>query len=152
MRGHPPVSHHPCLQLDAHEQVEAAEDRVHGDEVAGNDPRQPAPGETRARSQMLAAAPLGALRTGAPTAPSRLRLGPFPGQQPRQCGEQRPIGWPEPRPGYLPAQHSDLLARHQQFDLVADLAPPVQHDQLREAAQHPAAEGHSNPSILPDVG
>jgi hypothetical protein len=40
---------------------------------------------------------------------------------------------------------------HQQFDLVGALAPPAQHDQLEEAAQHPVAEGHNHPSILPDA-
>ena len=32
------------------------------------------------------------------------------------------------------------------------LAPPVQYDQLKKATQHPVAEGHDHPSILPDDG
>jgi hypothetical protein len=75
---------------------------------------------------------------------------PLSRKQPRQRGEQRPIGRAEARPGHLPAQHRDLVAQHQQLDLVADLAPPAQHDQLQEAAQHPVAEGHDHSSILPD--
>jgi hypothetical protein len=50
---------------------------------------------------------------------------------PAQRGEQRPIGRAEPRPGQLSSQHGDLVAQHQQLDLVGELAPPAQHDQLQ---------------------
>jgi hypothetical protein len=76
---------------------------------------------------------------------------PFPGQQPRQCGEQRPIGRPESRPGELPAQHRDLVAEHEQLDLIGGLAPSAQNDQLQEATQHPVAPGHDHVSILTDA-
>jgi hypothetical protein len=69
----------------------------------------------------------------------------------RQCGEQRPIGRPEPGPGELPAQHRHLVAEHEQLDLIGGLAPSAQHDQLQEATQHPVAQGHDHPPILPDA-
>jgi len=49
------------------------------------------------------------------------------------------------------AQHCDLVAQHQQLDLIGDLAPPAQHDQLEEAAQDPVAKGHDHSSMLTDA-
>jgi hypothetical protein len=51
----------------------------------------------------------------------------------------------------LPAQHGDLVPQHQQLDLIGELAPAAQHDQLQKATQHPVAAGHDHTWILTDA-
>lgn len=66
------------------------------------------------------------------------------GQQPRQCGEQRPIGPVESRPTDLTAQYGDLVSEHQNLRLLGGIAsreerqPAEQsdHQQIQEAYEH----------------
>jgi len=72
--------------------------------------------------------------------------------------------WTYPRhgPGRPPVEAAvaELIVRlarenptwpHQQLDLIGELAPAAQYDQLQKATQHPVAEGHDHPSILTDA-
>ncbi len=66
------------------------------------------------------------------------------GQQPRQRGQQRPVGPVQSRPGDLPAQHSDLMPQYQDLGLFGGVgtheerrpAEQLDHQQIQEAQEH----------------
>jgi hypothetical protein len=53
-------------------------------------------------------------------------------QQPRETSQGRPVGPVEPWPDYLPPQHRDLVAEHQQLGVLGGRTPRQQ----REPSQH----------------
>jgi hypothetical protein len=70
-------------------------------------------------------------------AQQRLRLDEQPvpagaGQQSGESGQDGPVGPVEPRSGHLTPQHRDLMAQHQQFDVLRSRAPRQQ----RQPPQH----------------
>jgi hypothetical protein len=70
-------------------------------------------------------------------AQQRLRLDeqPVPAravQQSGESGQDGPVGPVEPRSGHLTTQHRDLMAQHQQFDVLRSRAPRQQ----RQPPQH----------------
>ncbi len=83
--------------------------------------------------------------------PAQDRLGgdqecdpPFPGHQPCHGGDERPVRPPQAGTGDLAAQHSQLVAQHEDLRVLGDVVHPVDPDQLDDASDESVeeAEGH----------
>src|SRR5436190_9523874 len=60
-----------------------------------------------------------------------------PRQRRTERRQQSPISRPKPRAPDLPPQHPQLMAQHQDLDLLLTLRAQPQHKQLQQPPQHP---------------
>ena len=63
-------------------------------------------------------------------------------------GKQRTISVPEPRPADLAAQHPNLMAEHQQLDILQVRATATTHEQPEQSPDREIQQREEHPAIL----
>jgi hypothetical protein len=76
--------------------------------------------------------------------PAQQRLRRHREDTPPAAWQQQPIPTPMLRPGYLPAQHRQLMPQHQNLDLLARLRPAEQDCQLQQPPNHQIDHGQDH--------
>ena len=71
-----------------------------------------------------------------------------PRQTPRQSGKQRAISRTQPRTRMLPAQHDDLMAQHEQLNILRKIRTPTTSDQPQQRHEHVIDERKQHRPIL----
>jgi len=83
--------------------------------------------------------------------PGKNRLGAHEKRSPAHLGQnsarrsqKRPILWREIRARHLASEHLELMAEHDDLDLLCVLGAKPQDDELNQAAKGPVQEGHNH--------
>ena len=54
-------------------------------------------------------------------------------EQARERRQQGTIGWPQPRPSLLPAEHDQLVPQDEQLDVFGELTAPASDQQPEQS-------------------
>lgn len=67
------------------------------------------------------------------------------GQEPDECGKDRPVGPVQARPGIRPAQDGDLVAQHEDLSVLGRVTASQQHQPVKDPDEHQVheARGHN---------
>jgi hypothetical protein len=63
-------------------------------------------------------------------------------------GKKRAIGGAEPRPLHLPAQHFELVPKHDQLDVPGPCGAVARHQQLQDRYESEVEEGEEHRAML----
>jgi hypothetical protein len=76
---------------------------------------------------------------------------PFTAEHTRECGEERSVVGFEPRMWVLAVQHRELMAQHEDLDILGTIAPRAQHQQVEYQADKKVETRHAPILAAPEL-